>query len=194
MQTKENQWRLLNTLALHEISAQEREACQVLGHLSARLDALTQAVAALEGVVAECRARTRRERYAEAVAPFVGRAVAKLAEAMPAYLRAVDAIGEGGVAIVGGVVEGEGLGGELERFRGVAQGFRERVEGVDELMGVCEALEELALVVGGVGEGVLGAAESVLTGAEVAEVGRVALARKVVEMRDGAPWGASFVE
>lgn len=154
--------------------------------------------------MAQCHSRTQRERYVEAAAPFVASAVAKLTRAMPAYLRVVDVMREdvGVVEVVGGVVvgdgrvegKGRGLGGELERFRGVARGFRERVEGVEELVGVCEALEELAGVVAGVEEGVVGAAEGVVKGGEAVEVGRVALAKRVVEMREGRGLGVSFVE
>lgn len=91
---------------------------------------------------------------------------------------------EGGVRLEGPgqQIVGQGLGGELDRFRVCARNLRQRVVGVDDLEAVCDALEGLALVVADVAHAVEHVGDGIIETAGVSEVARVAVARHVVRM------------
>lgn len=91
---------------------------------------------------------------------------------------------EGGVRLEGHgqQIVGQGLGGELERFRICARNLRQRVVGVEDLEAVCNALESLALVVADVAHAVEHVGDDIIQTATVGEVSRVAVAAHAVRL------------
>ncbi|CAN8063675.1 unnamed protein product [Agarophyton chilense] len=69
MYTKETQWRFLNSLALHEMSQLERDACADLTSLSTRLEQLQHAHARLTVVVSQCASIRARQQLASETGP-----------------------------------------------------------------------------------------------------------------------------
>lgn len=185
METKEAQYRLLNTLALHELHTRERAACEELDALSTRLKTVSAAADGLAARLALARGLRARQQYVRVAAPSVGR----LCEALERVKGVHEGVCEGVLRegrvlrVEGGCVEGEKrLLGELERFREVAGVFRERCEGL-EVLGVVEGVEELAGVVRAESGAVSCAAEAVCEAAGVVECERAVMVGRIVEGR-----------
>lgn len=180
--THESQWRLLNTLALHNLSTQERQHCSQLDALTVRLKALAQTSCSLERLVAACKKKRNRDKYSIIAQPYVARAGAKLAEVSEVYSKVVGHINEEAVEVRGAEV-GPELGKELERFRTVAKGFRDRVNGVSDLVNACDIVEELVGVVENVGDGLLDCGLQAVNASNISEMARVGIAGRLAEER-----------
>lgn len=191
MATKEHQWRLLNALALHEMSSRETAACEQLDQLSERVATLGDTTASLEAMVEACRRKRQNQRFNNVAAPKIRDVCHALGKVEQGYGDACRALVEDGKALhVRGVVVGRQgeLAGELERFRAVARRFKDSAgkAGVPELVDVCDALDELAELVGKEEAAAVGcAAEAVLECAGETEKERCARVRDVGERRKG---------
>lgn len=172
METKENQWRYLHTLALHEMNSQERVACSTLDNLSARLDELLKVCDRTDRVARRCRAQRFREHIVRVATKPVQQAAAHLSEAR--YVSSGSEVVEAqdhAVRVRGNAAE---VVSEITKFRQQAQRFRNVAQdvGVMQLTSLAEVLEKLAVTVGAEAGVVMDAAIQVNHAGDSAELSR----------------------
>lgn len=184
------------------MSTRETVACEQIDTLTATATKLGETAARLEEMVHACRRKRANQRFNNVAAPKLRDVCHALANVEPGYRAACDALVEDGKALhVQGACVGrqQELAGELQRFRDVATRFRETAAnaGVPELVEVCEALDELAELVGKEEPAAVGcAAEAVLDCAAETEKERCRRVGDLVERRKGQPFDPqpSFVD
>lgn len=186
MENKENQWRLLHTLALHEMSSRERQACAELDSLSTRLDQLVISCDRAERVVKRCRAHRFRQQLVRLTAKPVQQAASHLSVAR--YLSVANDVVDAGNAIPVRSDADQVLH-ELARFQRAADRFRKTAThaGVVQLTSLADVLEKLALTVSTEAAIVVDAASHVTHAARKGEVARSKLLTDVVSVPPQQP-------
>lgn len=181
METKENQWRLLHTLALHEMNARERQACAELDSLSTRLDQLVTACDRTERVVKRSRAHRFRQQLVRLASKPVQQAASHLTVAR--YLAVADPIVDADAAIPVRA-DAQQLGHELAQFQQAAHRFRHTSaqSGVVQLTSLADMLEKLASTVANEAAVVVDAAAHVSHAARQSEIARSKLLTDVVSV------------
>lgn len=182
METKENQWRFLHTLALHEMSTREREACSQLDSLSERLDELLTACDRTDRVVRRCRAHRFRQHVARVATKPVQQAAAYLSAARYISVANDLAIAENAIPVrtnATSVVE------EITRFRKQAELFRRSAAdvGIVQLISLAEVLEKLASTVATEAAIVVDTATEVTQVARTAELARSKLLSDITQQQ-----------
>lgn len=173
MDTKEHQWRLLNTLALHEMSAGERQACAELDALSARLESLVSECKQTERVVRRCRAQRFQQHLSRVAAKPIHHAVAHLRTAR--YFASAQMVVDSGNAIVIRREDAEtDVVGEIQRLQMAAERFRQSAAdaGVFQLAPMADVLDDLAATVTTEAEVLVDAACDVTRAAHDCEIAR----------------------
>lgn len=174
MDTKENQWRFINTVALHQLSIQERKACDELTALSARLQSLEATVDATDRLVRHCRAKRLHQQLHRIAAAPLRRATSNLSNLdYPALANAViDANLSAPVpARANDIVD------EVDRFNIAADRFREAASaaGLDHLVKSSDAMEQLAAITAIEAGVVVDSASQVTRAADCSEIARSSL-------------------
>lgn len=182
METKENQWRFLHMLALHEMSVHEREACAQLDALSTRLDELLVACDQTDRVVRRCRAHRFRQRIVRVASKPIQQAAAHLSSAR--YLSAANDFVDAHSALPTDANVGD-LVAEIDRFRQQAERFRRSAAdaGVLQLTTLADTLENLASTVTTEATAVVDAANQVNEAAKNAETARSKLLTDIIQQK-----------
>lgn len=147
MQAKENQWRFMNVIALHEMNMLEHHACAELNALSAHLDLVEVHASQKTALVAACRAYRAQQIFHAVVKPVLSGLTDPLVQQQHEYQRACNTLFQIARDIrlheAACLVSGGMLSEELKNFRrAVVQ--HERVAMRTQLTEICDALETLA--------------------------------------------------
>ncbi|KAI0566221.1 hypothetical protein FGB62_11g023 [Gracilaria domingensis] len=163
MATREWQWRLLNSLALHEMAQQERQACADLTSLGAQLEKLQQTQARLSVIVSHAAATRAQHQLVHAARPALSALCSRLSRMRVRPVADVVRDSRRAVVLPG---SNEALMRCLHTFCQVAAQFesRAREQGLFSLAGVATLLTDVlnaavmeASVVSDAAEAVLGA-------------------------------------
>lgn len=181
METKENQWRLLHTIALHEMSARERLACAELDTLSTRLDHLIVSCDKMERLVKQSRAHRFREQLLHLTAKPVQDAASHLSLAQ--YMVMANNIVDDANAIPVRC-DAHQMMHQLNRFHRAAERFKQTAAqaGVIQLTALADVLEKLAATVASEAAVVVDTANHVKRAAHVSEIARSKLLTDIVSL------------
>lgn len=181
METKENQWRFLHTLALHEMHVRERTACAELDNLSKRLDHLVTACESADRTLQTCRTRSFHQQITTLASTPVHQAVQQLQSSR--YHNIAEHILDADSAVVLPSRGADCLVEQFQRFRQCAQRFRDAVDrcGVDRIAGLADLVERLAATVAMESAVVVDTAAHVSRAGRHGEMARSALLTDVVQ-------------
>lgn len=180
METKENQWRFLHTLALHEMHVRESEACTELDGLSKQLDELVRKCDESDRVVKRCRTqRFQQQLVREATKPIEQVSRQLCADR---YCKVANDVLDADSAVPIHS-DGASIVEEIGKFKTVADRFRETADncGVTDLTGLAEIVEKLAATVSMESTVVVDTATHVNRAARHSEIARSALLTDIVE-------------
>lgn len=202
METKENQWRYLHSLALHEMNSRERAACDQLHGLCSRLNELVEACDRTERVVRRCRTHRFQQEVVRVAAKPVQQAVAHLSAAR--YISGANdmvdtmqhsikvANNNNNMSTNNNKSSGDSqkhnndhVLAELEKFRVEALRFRTVAKdvGLVQLIGLASSLEKLADMVADETGVVKDTAQRVKQSGRAAEVARSKLLNDMVQQQ-----------
>lgn len=182
MQTKETQWRFLNTVALHELNNLERNACSELEILCSRLDKCSEEVATLTNIMEHCREKRARQLCnAIAIAPLQ-----KLLKSLK-QLSQVDHIVADNVHALP-ISNNTTLVHELIRFESAAKHFRfiANRAGFTQLADVAHGIQNVAALVANHNTTLPQAAQKVSFAADVIDNKRSNMAKEIIQTKSVA--------
>lgn len=182
MQTKEIQWRFLNTVALHELNNLERNACSQLEILCSRLDKCAEDVANFTKIMENCREKRARELCnAISVAPLQ-----KLLKSLK-QISKVDYIVADNVHALP-ISNKDDLIYQLTRFESAAKQFRFAANraGFTQLADVARGIQNVAALVAHHNTSLPQVAQKVSFAADLIDEKRSNIAKNVIETKSVA--------